>query len=70
MIFKTGDHITIAADSRIVPGIVLFASENGHSLMLQFEAILCGHAGMMPVLQEPDGGFVSLFGDPVAISRA
>ena len=36
--------------------MVVLASENGKALMLEFEAILDGHAGMMPVLRDEDGG--------------
>lgn len=55
MIFKTGDAVLIECDGRTAPGIVVFASENGVSLMLGFEAVLSGHAGMMPVLRDDDG---------------
>ncbi len=49
MRFVTGDRIEIEHDGRTVNGLVLLASENGLSLMLEFEAVLHGHVGMMPV---------------------
>ena len=59
MSWRQGDRVTITIGSDSAPGEVILASGNGASLMLQFEAILHGHVGMMPVLQE-DGGFHSI----------
>lgn len=68
-ILKTGDHVLIGyADRWSVPGIVKLASPNGKSLMLQFEALLGGYAGLMPVLQRDDGSYRDLLmGKPVHI---
>ena len=55
MTFKTGDEVMITCRDRTVPGVVMFGSSNGKSLMLAFEAILDGHVGMMPVSVHDDG---------------
>jgi hypothetical protein len=69
MTFKTGDLVWIGCDDRTVEGVVMLASGNGRSLMLSFEALLDGHAGMMPVL-ETDGVFRSIVtGQAIAIAR-
>jgi hypothetical protein len=57
---KTGDKVQIECDGRSVPGTVLLASKNGKSLMLSFEAVLDGHAGMMPVTRNDDGSYQSI----------
>lgn len=59
-LFKTGDPVVIGCDGRTVPGVVQLASANGKSLMLSFDALLDGHAGMMPVLLDDDGVFRSI----------
>ena len=59
-IWRTGDAIAIQCGYRSIPGSVILASENGASLMLSFEAILDGHAGMMPVLRDDDGLYHSV----------
>lgn len=54
MTYAVGDHVTITwADGRIVPAQVVLASNRG--LVLQFEAILGGHVGQMPVLLDELG---------------
>ena len=60
MNFRTGDYVLIECGGRTVPGTVLMASGNGKSLMLNFEAIIDGHIGMMPVLLMNDGAYVSI----------
>ncbi len=69
-IFKTGDAVSITHEGRTVKGSVLFASGNGVSLALSFEAILGGYVGMMPILME-DGVFRDLVkGQPVHLEKA
>jgi hypothetical protein len=64
---KTGDKVWIGCDDRTVEGVVILASKNGESLMLGFEALLDGHAGMMPVLMT-NGVFRSIItGQAVAV---
>jgi len=51
-IWKTGESLRIVFQDSTVEGYVVLASTNGRSLMLGFETILGGYAGMMPVLEE------------------
>jgi hypothetical protein len=60
---KRGDRVIIECDGKTVPGIVLLASENDKSLMLSFDALIDGHVGMMPVLQNDDGEYRSIMTD-------
>lgn len=57
---KRGDRVLIECDGKTVLGIVLLASENDKSLMLSFDALIDGHVGMMPVLQDDDGEYRSI----------
>jgi hypothetical protein len=68
--WRIGDAVTIECDGIAIPGEVKFASPNGVSLMLGFEAIIDGHVGSMPVLQGEDGSFTSIMtGTPVFLSE-
>jgi hypothetical protein len=49
-VWKTGEPVRIGYADRTVTGSVLLASGNGWSLMLEFDALLGGYAGRMPVL--------------------
>lgn len=70
MKFRSGDSVDITADGRTLAGMVTLASPNGVSLMLEFDGMLDGHLCAMPVQQEPDGRFVSLFtGKVVTLQR-
>jgi hypothetical protein len=60
MMWKTGDDVLIECAGQTVPGRVVLASPNSVSLMLDFEAILDGHVGMMPVLRHDDGIYRSI----------
>jgi hypothetical protein len=67
-ILKTGDQIAITFEGRTVGGRVEFASSNGKSVMISFEAILGGFVGMMPVSREDDGTYTLVFGGaPIVI---
>lgn len=57
---KTGDLVLIAYEGRKVPGRIVLASQNEASLMLEFEAILGGCVGMMPVLRDEEGTYRDL----------
>lgn len=59
-LFGIGDAVQIECDGWNVPGAVTFASPNGVSLMLSFEAVLDGHVGMMPVLRNEDGSYTAI----------
>jgi hypothetical protein len=66
MTFKKGDDVLITCDGRTVQGKIEIASPNGVSLMVSFDAMLHGHAGMMPLLLGNDG-YRSII-DGVAVS--
>jgi hypothetical protein len=51
-IWKTGERLRIVYRDRTVEGHVILSSPNGRSLMLGFDALLGGYAGMMPVSEE------------------
>lgn len=60
----------VEAGGRELGAAVLFVSSNGRSAALQFDGMLLGYMGTMPVL-EIDGRFLDLFtGQPVTISPA
>lgn len=60
---KTGDRVSVTMEGRTVDAVVILASPNGRSLILQFEAILGGYVGMMPVLDDHGtGDFRELMG--------
>ena len=61
--YRTGEAVMIECDGRRVAGTVALASGNGRSLMLQFEALIDGHAGLMPVLMDDDGIYRSIVTD-------
>jgi hypothetical protein len=48
-VYRKGDAIEVVHEGRTVEGNVIFASPNGLSLMIGFDAMLGGHVGMMPV---------------------
>lgn len=69
-IYKKGDRVLIEAGSRTVSGTILIASPNGVSLMLQFEAMIGGHVGMMPVMHQADDCYASIMdGQTVRLKR-
>ena len=48
MTMRKGDAIEIEHDHRKVQGEIVMISENQVSLMIKFDAMIGGHAGMMP----------------------
>jgi hypothetical protein len=68
-LLKTGDRVEISCEGRTVTGTVLLASGNGRSLALEYEAILAGFVGSMPVMQRDDGSYVALTGTPITLRR-
>jgi hypothetical protein len=60
VIWKTGDKLVLTHGERTVAATVKLASPCGRSLMLAFEALLGGYAGMMPVLRHTDGEYRDL----------
>lgn len=57
---KSGDQVLISVDGRALDGEVVLASENGRSLFIEFDAMIGGHVGQMPVLLEHDGVYRSI----------
>lgn len=57
---RPGDQVHVTLDGQSATAVVLFASQNGRSLMLQFDALLGGYLGLMPVLRGADGQFRDL----------
>ena len=51
---RRGDYVEVTFEGRTLPAMVTLASENGKSLMLMFDGMLGGYAGMMPVLWSQD----------------
>ena len=49
---RKGDVVQVTYEGRTVEATVLLASSNGRSLFLEFDALLGGYAGTMPVLQD------------------
>lgn len=68
---KRGDRVRLTCEGRTVEATVLIVSENQLSLMLEFEALLAGHVGMMPVFGEGDPPRYSslMTGIPVTIEE-
>jgi hypothetical protein len=71
-IFLKGEFVKVTLGGRTVRAVVMLASGNGRSLMLQFDAMVGGYPGMMPVMCANDElGFVDLFEQrPVRIEAA
>lgn len=59
---ETGARVRVTFGGRSAPATVLLASKNGRSLVLEFEAILGGYVGLLPLLWR-DGAFHELIDD-------
>ena len=71
MTFGSGDEVTITYFRRTIDGVVKQASPDGKSLLLSFEGILGGFAGLMPVsMTEPCTYVDMIWGEPVEIDLA
>jgi len=65
---KTGDQVTLTVGGHTVTATVMLASQNGRSLFLSFEAVVAGHVGGMPVLQDDSGVYRAVVtGDEVRL---
>lgn len=70
MKFAKGDRIEIDYNGRTVDGAVTLASPNGLSLMIEFEAMLGGHVGKMPVsMTDASNGYSILDGTEITIRK-
>jgi hypothetical protein len=61
--FEPGARVRVTFAGRTVEATVVLASRNGRSVLLEFEAILGGYAGLLPLLWV-DGAFRELMDDP------
>lgn len=69
-VFQRGDLVEIGAAGATIRGMVTLASEpNGKSLMVMFDGMLDGHAGMMPLLHTEHGFIALVTGNPVTLRR-
>lgn len=57
MIFKTDEAVIIKCCGITISGSVELASQNGRSLFLNFDGVIDGHVGAMPILLENDEKF-------------
>lgn len=70
LLLKKGDLVKLEYEGRKVTAIAAIATTNGRSLMLEFDAMLGGYVGMMPVLWMDNYGYIDLVaGKPVFIER-
>jgi len=68
--YQRGDFVQLTCAGRTVQAMITMASPNGRSLVAMFEALVDGHAGVMPLSQLDDGSFVALItGTPVTLVR-
>jgi hypothetical protein len=51
MTFKNGDEVLITHEGRIVPATIVMISRNQVSALIEFDALLGGHAGTMPIMR-------------------
>lgn len=64
-----GAAVRLTCEGRTVDGVVVVASGNGASLVIEFEALLAGWAGYMPVLWTA-AGWEAMNGVPIALASA
>lgn len=70
MKYAKGDAIEVSCNGRTVAGTVILASDNGISLLIEFEALLGGHLGKMPVTMiDGTNGYSIIDGTEVTIVR-
>jgi hypothetical protein len=66
-VFHTGELARLTADGRTVDAVIMLASTNGLSLMVEFDTILSGHVGAMPLLYKDDHFVSVVTGEPVIL---
>jgi len=69
VIFTAGQSVEITCEGRTVEGTMRVTSDNGISLIVEFEALLAGHAGLMALMWAGAGEYRSLI-NGVAVSVA
>jgi hypothetical protein len=57
---KTGDRVVISYGEVAVTGVVVICSSNQQSLFVQFDGMLGGHVGAMPLLMDQAGVYRSI----------
>lgn len=68
-ILRKGDRVVIEYGESQCTALVTLASGNGVSLVLEFEAIVFGHVGFMPVMYEHGEYRALISGDRFTIRR-
>jgi hypothetical protein len=58
--FKRGDKVIITCNGEQYAGQIVIASKNQVSLAVAFDAIIDGHLGMMPLLLQEGGVYISI----------
>jgi len=67
MQFKLDDPVAITYDGNTIVGLVLAASEDGHSLALGFDGNLGGYLRIMSVTRDRKGVYRTLNDTPVIL---
>jgi hypothetical protein len=57
---KTGDRVLLTFEGRTVEATVIMVSDNQRSLALEFDALVSGYAGKMPLLSDERGQYRDL----------
>ena len=67
---KRGDFVRIERGEAKMEAMVTLASPCGGSLMVMFDGMFCGFAGMMPLLRDDEGVYRDLVtSQPVALEK-
>ena len=67
---RATDKVIISCDGEKYMAVVSLISPNGRSLVLNFEAMIDGHVGMMPVSADDGGNYFALLtGKPLTLAR-
>jgi hypothetical protein len=68
---RRGDFVRLTTDTgRVVEAMVTIASPNGRSIVVMFDAMIGGWAGMMPCFEHDDGTWRAIDDMPIAVARA
>ena len=70
-VWRVGEKCRVTCEGRAVDAKVVLASLNGVSIIVEFDAIVAGYAGVMPLLwSEEDGAFKTIVGDGLRVVLA
>lgn len=67
-VFRKGERLLVVADGRRIDSEVVFASENGASLVVYADAIIAGFVGAAPLVWM-EGRWETLSGTPVELEE-